>query len=228
MLWKHIFRSSSDPLIWTEHHLKSLAVFIVSWHPEYSPWTVHFFSWKQLKGRGDAEDLQERVLQVAASGQEGSSGEPRGALHRPAAAARSLRGNRLHLTPRESTSWKKKNQTNPLFIAHILNRHLLRQHSSRQGLKLISPSAPLESTFLPQHLYHKTWIVKFYENLIPQRCSWSSELGWRCFCVSTANSQQNKSTRNFTEFIVTKWWFGVLGQSVELHDGKRNTVLFNS
>lgn len=52
----------------------------------------------QLKGRGDAENLQERLLQAAASGQEGPSGQPRGALHGPAAAARSLRGNQLHLT----------------------------------------------------------------------------------------------------------------------------------
>lgn len=87
----------------------------------------------QLKGRGDTEDLQERVLQAAASGQEGSSGEPRGALHSPAAAARPLRGNKPHLTPRESTSHERKKKKATLFIAHILNRHLLRQHSLQQG-----------------------------------------------------------------------------------------------
>lgn len=138
------------------------------------------FSLTQLKGRGDAENLQERLLQAAASGQEGPSGQPRGALHGPAAAARSLRGNQLHLTNQrlDAHPLTKKKKPNTLFIAPILNRHMLRQHSPQTGIKKASfTSCAFKIHLFFYHLHHKTWIVKFYENLNPRRRYWIVIIG---------------------------------------------------
>lgn len=82
----------------------------------------------------------------------------------------------------QSRDWtrilSRKKNPNTLFIAPILNRHTLRQHSPQTGIKKASfTSCAFKIHLFFYHLHHKTWIVKFYENLNPRRRYWIVIIG---------------------------------------------------
>lgn len=95
----------------------------------------------QHKRRGDAENLQERVLQAAPSWEERTSGQPRRALHGSPAAVRCTRWNEFDLMRLRTLAvlWQTRSQQTrhmspheTIFIAPIRSRHMLRQHCSNR------------------------------------------------------------------------------------------------